>query len=71
MGKVFQISSLTFSLNSPLPSTDSPSRQQSSCSNYPTKMIDRILSTVEITLATLAGAAFLTPIAAIIYAGLR
>jgi hypothetical protein len=34
-------------------------------------MIDRILSVFEFTLATLAGAAFLTPIAAIIYAGLR
>jgi hypothetical protein len=34
-------------------------------------MIDRILSIFEFTLATLAGVAFLTPIAAIIYAGLR
>ena len=34
-------------------------------------MIDRILSVLEFTLATLAGAAMLTPLAAIIYAGLH
>jgi hypothetical protein len=34
-------------------------------------MIDRIFTALEFTLAALAGIAFLTPIAAIVYAGLR